>query len=100
MNRRGFILGSSAILTAPAIVRASSLMPVSVPVRRGFRPAFAVLPSIGGDGVALGGYGRSPLASVLEPMRRYTEMLERLEHVISVDASPPRAIKASPYWRT
>jgi hypothetical protein len=30
MNRRGFITGLTGLLVAPAIVRASSLMPVSV----------------------------------------------------------------------
>jgi len=30
-KRRGFLLGAGALLMAPAIVRASSLMPVSVP---------------------------------------------------------------------
>lgn len=30
MNRRGFVIGLSAIIAAPAIVRASSLMPVKL----------------------------------------------------------------------
>lgn len=30
MNRRGFVLGAGALLAAPSIVRAASLMPVSV----------------------------------------------------------------------
>jgi hypothetical protein len=33
MNRRGFIGGLTGFLAAPAIVRAASLMPVSVAVR-------------------------------------------------------------------
>lgn len=31
MNRRSFLIGSSVLLAAPSIVRASNLMPVSVP---------------------------------------------------------------------
>lgn len=31
MNRRGFIAGLAGILAAPTIVRAASIMPVSVP---------------------------------------------------------------------
>lgn len=37
MNRRGFLFGGTTLLVAPAIVRVSSLMPISV--LRDFHPA-------------------------------------------------------------
>lgn len=36
-SRRGFLLGAGALLAAPAIVRVSALMPVSVVEEEGWR---------------------------------------------------------------
>jgi hypothetical protein len=100
MNRRGFILGSTAILTAPSIVRASSLMPVST----------VQLVTVDlGPGMRYPAYGLSPAMDALEAVREanrfYAEMLERLNHFISAHETAREwrfnsAIKASPYWRT
>jgi len=49
MNRRGFIAGLGALLVAPSIVRAGSIMPVSVPARK-----YIVVSSYSGTVVTMG----------------------------------------------
>jgi hypothetical protein len=65
ISRRSLFLGSAALLAAPSIVRAASLMPLSVPK--------LVMPALDGSPVSLlpgsVNYGRSPLVSILDDFR-------------------------------
>lgn len=63
MNRRGFLLGAASLLAAPSIVRASTLMPVSVAVSEAYwvREGTTLLGCLDGEPVV--SFGRRATAT-------------------------------------
>jgi hypothetical protein len=88
-TRRGFLIGLTALLAAPAIVRATSIMPVSVlpiePVRRPRRWHHVAL-THGDDGLAVfvDGYAVDPASIV-----RHGYLVDVPSHHIRGLWSPP-----------